>query len=131
MNDNRNKRAPRPEDIYAGEALRRLRMLSNMPQAKLARALGLTFQQIQKYERGTNRMAVSTVCRLCVALDVSPLSFFEDKLYADILPDLGWAMDMTPEEARLLHLFRGVPDPMARRAVLSFVSAVAGRVGAI
>lgn len=65
-----------PVDIYAGATLRRLRLSRSMGQAQLGEALGVTFQQVQKYERGFNRLSVSTLFRAAVALKVSPLLFF-------------------------------------------------------
>lgn len=67
----------RPLDIAAGARLRALRMRAGMTQQELGRAIGVTFQQIQKYETGANRMAVSTLLRICDALGRDPV---------DILP---------------------------------------------
>lgn len=58
------------EDIRIGANLRRIRKASGMSQEKLGEALGVTFQQVQKYEKGTNRIAISTGLKMCAALGI-------------------------------------------------------------
>ncbi|MDG4721742.1 helix-turn-helix domain-containing protein [Thalassospira aquimaris] len=69
--------APNPVDVYVGSRIRLRRTLLGMSQTALADALGLTFQQVQKYERGMNRAGASRLYDLSHALDV-PVSFFFD-----------------------------------------------------
>jgi transcriptional regulator with XRE-family HTH domain len=59
-------------DAAVGERIRRLRQLRHLSQSRLGEAVGLSFQQIQKYESGKNRMAFSTFVRICEALDCRP-----------------------------------------------------------
>lgn len=73
------KTAPDPVDIHVGSRVRLRRTLLGMSQEKLGNALGLTFQQVQKYERGTNRMGSSRIYHVSQILDV-PISFFFDDL---------------------------------------------------
>ncbi len=68
---------PNPVDIYVGSRVRLRRTLLGMSQEKLGEALGLTFQQVQKYERGTNRIGASRLYDLSRVLDV-PVQFFFD-----------------------------------------------------
>ncbi|MSO75062.1 MAG: XRE family transcriptional regulator, partial [Alphaproteobacteria bacterium] len=68
---------PNPIDIHVGKRLRQRRSLLDMSQEKLGESLGLTFQQVQKYERGTNRIGSSRLHRLASILDVSVGYFFE------------------------------------------------------
>ena len=68
---------PRPVDVYVGGRLRERRTLVGLSQEKLAEAVNLTFQQIQKYERGTNRISVSRLYELSRILKASPSWFFE------------------------------------------------------
>lgn len=68
---------PNPIDIHVGSRVRLRRTLLGMSQEKLADAVGLTFQQIQKYERGTNRIGSSRLYQFAQVLDV-PVSFFFD-----------------------------------------------------
>ena len=70
---------PNPVDVHVGTRVRLRRTLLGMTQAKLSRAIGLTFQQVQKYERGTNRIGASRLYELSQVLDV-PVSFFFDGL---------------------------------------------------
>ena len=64
-----------PYDIAAGEALARLRRLRGMSQTDVARASGVTYPQIQKYESGANRMSVSRMVRIAAALDMTLVAF--------------------------------------------------------
>lgn len=68
---------PDPMDLHVGARLRLRRTLLGMSQEKLGEAIGLTFQQVQKYERGANRIGASRLFELSQALDV-PVSFFFD-----------------------------------------------------
>ena len=70
---------PSPIDIHVGSRIRLRRTLLGMSQERLGEALGLTFQQVQKYERGVNRVGASRLFDLSRVLDV-PISFFFDDL---------------------------------------------------
>ena len=70
---------PSPIDVHVGTRIRLRRTLLGMSQEKLGEALGLTFQQVQKYERGVNRVGASRLFDLSRVLDV-PISFFFDDL---------------------------------------------------
>jgi transcriptional regulator with XRE-family HTH domain len=67
----RGSGTPDPIDVRLGANVRELRKSRGISQVRIAEKIGLTFQQIQKYERGVNRISVSTLLRLCSALDVS------------------------------------------------------------
>ena len=69
------KKAPNPIDKHVGARVRMRRMMLNMSQEKLGDALGLTFQQVQKYEKGTNRIGASRLQQISHILQV-PVSFF-------------------------------------------------------
>ena len=73
---------PKAVDIHVGERVRQRRTLLGMSQTKLATAVGLTFQQIQKYERGANRMGSSRLFEFAKILDV-PVSYFFDEMAAN------------------------------------------------
>ncbi len=75
---------PSPIDVHVGSRVRLRRTLLGMSQEKLGEALGLTFQQVQKYERGVNRIGASRLFDLARVLDV-PISFFFD----DLPPEMG------------------------------------------
>ncbi|MGL1921343.1 MAG: helix-turn-helix domain-containing protein [Hyphomicrobiales bacterium] len=74
-----NKRQPNPIDIHVGGRLRMRRMLVGMSQEKLGESLGLTFQQVQKYEKGTNRIGASRLYKISQILSV-PVNFFFENL---------------------------------------------------
>ena len=105
---------PNPVDIHVGSRVRLRRTLLGMSQEKLGEALGLTFQQVQKYERGTNRISSSRLYHLGMILDVSIAYFFDDMpaLVKNARPGMG-------ESAQ--HVFK--PDPLARRETLELVRA--------
>lgn len=75
---------PDPIDIHVGRRMRQRRILVGMSQEKLGESVGLTFQQIQKYERGTNRMGSSRLFRFAQVLGV-PVSYFYDDMAAATL----------------------------------------------
>ncbi len=68
---------PHPVDTHAGRQLRARRELRGLTQKELARQLGLSFQQVQKYEIGANRISASKMWQLCEVLDITPGYFFE------------------------------------------------------
>src|ERR1700748_3815102 len=70
---------PNPVDVHVGSRVRLRRTLLGMSQEKLGEAIGLTFQQVQKYERGANRIGASRLFDLSRVLDV-PVSFFFDEM---------------------------------------------------
>ncbi len=105
---------PNPIDIHVGSRVRLRRTLLGMSQDKLGQALGLTFQQVQKYERGTNRIGSSRLYHLSKILDV-PVAFFFD----DMPPLVKSAVPGMAETAQ--HVFE--PNPLIRRETLELVRA--------
>src|SRR5260221_7115236 len=73
---------PNPIDIHVGSRVRLRRTLLGMSQEKLGEAIGLTFQQVQKYERGANRVGASRLYDLSRVLDV-PVSYFFEEIKAE------------------------------------------------
>lgn len=71
------QKVPNPIDRYVGSRVRMCRLRMKMSQEKLADALGLTFQQVQKYENGTNRMGASRLATIATTLNVEVAYFFE------------------------------------------------------
>ncbi|MGE5548302.1 MAG: helix-turn-helix domain-containing protein [Solirubrobacterales bacterium] len=110
---------PNPIDIHVGQRVRLRRTLLGMSQEKLGEALGLTFQQVQKYERGANRVGASRLFDLSRVLDV-PVSFFFDDMTEDLkrqTPSLIGVEGLEEPEVEYVH------DPMARRETLELVRA--------
>jgi transcriptional regulator with XRE-family HTH domain len=113
-----SKGFPNPIDVHVGSRIRLRRTLLGMSQERLADAIGLTFQQVQKYERGANRVGSSRLFDLARVLDVAVAYFFEE-----MAPGL---QDKTP--SKLMGLARPQvvdyePDPMAKRETLELVRA--------
>jgi len=127
---------PHPVDIYVGSRVRLRRTLKGMSQQKLAAALGLTFQQIQKYERGTNRIGASRLFELSEILDV-PTSFFFDGLnvpsadkaapagLSDV-PQRSYEADQFSkrEILELVRAYDRIGDPDVRDRVFAMVKAI-------
>lgn len=76
------QKKPNPIDVYVGSRVRLRRMIVGMSQEKLGEHLGLTFQQVQKYEKGTNRIGASRLFQISSILDV-PVQFFFDGVVAE------------------------------------------------
>jgi len=72
-----NRRGPTAVDVHVGQKIRARRIFLRMSQTEVADAVGITFQQIQKYERGANRVGASRLQQISDALGVSPFYFFE------------------------------------------------------
>jgi transcriptional regulator with XRE-family HTH domain len=109
---------PNPVDVHVGSRVRLRRTLLGLSQEKLGEAVGLTFQQIQKYERGANRIGASRLFEFSRILDV-PVSFFFDDM-SDRLKVSGaqLAAGMADQPQMPLE-----PDPLTRRETLELVRA--------
>ncbi len=116
---------PSPVDVHVGARIRLRRTLMGMSQERLGDALGLTFQQVQKYERGVNRVGASRLFDLSRILDV-PISFFYDNM-ADAVsgvvsgaPPPGRSASGFAEQQ---EGFGGADDAMSKRETLELVRA--------
>src|ERR1700689_1716398 len=109
---------PNPVDVHVGARLRLRRTLLGMSQEKLGQAIGLTFQQVQKYERGANRIGASRLFDLSRVLDV-PVSFFFDDMNPAVTAQVNENQAGLSEAAPA----RYEPDPMMRRETLELVRA--------
>ncbi|WP_114217157.1 helix-turn-helix transcriptional regulator [Ochrobactrum sp. 3-3] len=74
----RERKTPNPIDVHVGRRIRMRRVWIEMTQETLAQALGISFQQVQKYEKGTNRVGASRLNQIAAALGVPPSFFFEE-----------------------------------------------------
>src|SRR5580704_7532999 len=120
---------PNPVDVHVGKRVRMRRLLLGMNQETLANALGLTFQQVQKYEGGANRVSASRLSAMADILDV-PISFFFGDLRpddAEISPeDRQWREYLQrPETIEFIRLYYAIPDPKVRRQFLDMAKTVA------
>lgn len=109
---------PNPVDIHVGSRVRLRRTLLGLSQEKLGDAVGLTFQQIQKYERGANRIGASRLFQLSRILDVQISFFFEDIPAVLRTTEGQVAQGLRERDQKTLE-----PDPLARRETLELVRA--------
>jgi len=132
---------PNPIDIHVGSRIRQRRIMKGMSQTNLGDALGLTFQQVQKYERGTNRVGASRLWDLSHVLDVPIMYFYEDmdasvignspRLRAGIgnveTPDVDFEPDPMSrrETLELARAYYRIADPVTRKKMFELVKAVA------
>ena len=107
-----------PVDAHAGERVRLRRKLLGMTQTGLGDAIGLTFQQVQKYERGANRIGAGRLCDLAQVLDVSIDYFFED-----MPPEVAAISPVPIGRDKAKKQPRCEPDPMLKRETLKLVRA--------
>jgi transcriptional regulator with XRE-family HTH domain len=125
---------PQPVDRHVGTRVRMRRMMVGMSQEKLGQACGITFQQVQKYEKGTNRMGASRLHQISRVLDV-PVEFFyegapsEERTGAPAVGDRNARSIMeflaTPEGLELARVFMAVTDKRLRRRIVDLAKAVA------
>ena len=120
---------PNPIDVHVGGRIRMRRLLFGMNQETLANALGLTFQQVQKYEGGANRVSASRLSAMAEILGV-PISYFFGDLRpddAEISPeDKQWREHLQrPETIEFIRLYYAIPDPKIRRQFLEMAKTVA------
>lgn len=123
---------PHPVDRHVGLRIRMRRKELNISQEKLAEALGLTFQQVQKYERAANRVSASKLFEIARALNASVAYFYEGLSAAEDLevppaPNLeAHAFLLTAEGSELATLFPKLGRNRVRRKVLELVRAIVG-----
>jgi transcriptional regulator with XRE-family HTH domain len=128
------KKAPNPIDRHVGSRVRMRRMLIGMSQEKLGEALGLTFQQVQKYEKGTNRIGASRLHRIASVLGV-PVEFFYEGAPHGSAAATGFAESPSStymsdflssnEGVQLVKAFLAIKDPKIRRKVVELIAVLA------
>jgi transcriptional regulator with XRE-family HTH domain len=135
------KKSPNPIDRHVGSRVRMRRMLIGMSQEKLGEALGITFQQVQKYEKGTNRISASRLQHIAAILGVTVGFFYEGapKSEGGAFAPEGLAEEGSPaymadfvssaEGLELMKSFQRIRDAKVRRRVVDLVSAIAAGEG--
>lgn len=129
------KKKPHPIDIHVGRRVKMRRMLIGMSQEKLGERLGLTFQQVQKYEKGANRIGASRLWDISCILEV-PVRFF----YEGLQPEPGQTAEGFAEEAQpdfvldfvqssegvqLIKAFVQIKDDNVRRGIVNLTKTLA------
>ncbi|WP_414692537.1 helix-turn-helix domain-containing protein [Phenylobacterium sp.] len=112
-------------DLAVGARIRLLRKIRGLSQQALADAAGVTFQQIQKYERGANRVSASMLSRIAATLK-TPIS----ELFGEVSPASGAIDEVAvllaqPGALELLHAFAELPRGQARAALVDFIRSLA------
>src|SRR5512135_179134 len=132
------KKAPNPIDRHVGSRVRMRRMMLSMSQEKLGDALGLTFQQVQKYEKGTNRIGASRLQQIAHILQVPVSFFFEGAPTSPGLQVHGGGMSEAPSPAyvsdflatsdglSLTKSFMRIKNSKLRRRIVDLVEQIAG-----
>jgi len=115
--------APDPLDVAIGARVRARRRMLGMSQTALGEELGVTFQQVQKYERGINRISGSTLIRLGRVLGVPAGSLLGDDEKADEAPP--WAYLMKSGVAETIDALAAVKSPQIRRQIVALARALA------
>jgi transcriptional regulator with XRE-family HTH domain len=129
-------KAPNPVDKYVGSRVRMRRIMLGMSQEKLGEALDLTFQQIQKYEKGTNRIGASRLQQISDILQVPVAFLFEGGPSASTsgdgtlaAPSPAYVSDFlaTSEGLALTRAFTRISDAKLRRSIVDMVEQIAAR----
>ena len=129
------KKAPNPVDRHVGSRVRMRRMMQSMSQEKLGDALGLTFQQVQKYEKGTNRIGASRLQQIAHILQVPVSFFFEGAPHASghaggmsEAPSPTYVADFlaTSDGLSLTKAFMRIKSSKLRRRIVDLVEQIAG-----
>ena len=128
-----NKKKPNPIDVHVGSRIRLRRNMLGLSQEKLGESLGITFQQIQKYEKGTNRVGASRLQAISAILNVPVSFFFEDAPGSS--NQAGFAEDNEAtyvgeflnynEGVQLTRAFTKISDPKVRRKIIDLVKSLA------
>lgn len=129
------RKLPNPIDVHVGARVRMRRMLIAMSQEKLGESLGLTFQQVQKYEKGTNRIGASRLYQIGSVLGV-PIEYFFEGVESGETGDgpfepgasAGFDMDVlsTAEGIQLNSAFFAITDAKLRKRILDLVKTLGG-----
>ena len=120
---------PDPEDFsridaLVGARVRTLRERRKMSQTALGESIGVSFQQVQKYERGANRISASALFHIAKSLGVSPADFFEG-LSAQADGAMEWSKMSDPQVRGLLDNFARIPSPRLKTKIAELVEQLA------
>ncbi len=133
MDESGDDRSPNPIDVHVGDRIRRRRRALGVSQDKLAEQLDLTFQQVQKYERGANRVSASKLYQIASALQATVAYFFEGLpdtvrstgVAEEPAPSFVHELPLTPEERELAALLSRIESKRVRKRVLELVRTLA------
>jgi transcriptional regulator with XRE-family HTH domain len=127
-------KSPNPTDQYVGSRVRMRRMMLSMSQTELGDAIGVTFQQVQKYEKGTNRIGASRLHRIVNVLQTPVSFFFEDPRESSAVskdrraspsPDYVSEFLTTSDGLALVDAFSQIEDRNVRRSIVRLAQEIA------
>lgn len=116
-------KTPHPVDVHVGKRIRKVRWLKNITQSDLAGAVGIKFQQIQKYETGANRVSASRLWDIANVLNVDVAYFFEGLTSNGSAGGADLGVDPDPKDLRLIGKIKAMPEHQAD-AVRAFVASL-------
>jgi transcriptional regulator with XRE-family HTH domain len=122
-----SRKQPDPLDIEVGRRVRALRREKGLSQEKLGNQLALTFQQIQKYENGSNRIAAGRLQRIARILGVSVAAFYPDQAPAGEAPRDAIDLIDAGSTLRLLRAYSRIRSPSLQRALTTLVEEIAAK----
>lgn len=127
-------KSPNPTDTHVGARVRQRRMTLGISQERLGQALGLTFQQVQKYEKGTNRIGASRLYQIAQILQVPETFLFEGAPRADQQtsdrsthsPAYISEFTSSPDGQQLIKAFGRIKDRNVRRSIVALIDQLGG-----
>ena len=120
------KKRPDPLDIEVGQRVRTFRLHKGLSQEKLGDQLGLTFQQVQKYEKGTNRIGAGRLQRIADILGIPVADFFTSYKKGGVAPAEFFKLLDTAAALRLLRAYSRIREPKLQQAIMRLVESIAG-----
>ena len=124
-------KAPDARDVDVGRRIRSQRLVCRMSQTELANNLGVTFQQVQKYEKGVNRVGAGRLSRIADVLNVPVSFFFSGDMNPAPADSAGTGLSFleTAGAVRLVRAYSTIEDPQIRRALVDLAEEIAGSRG--
>jgi transcriptional regulator with XRE-family HTH domain len=128
----KNRKSPDHRDAFVGSRIRSQRLVRRMSQTELGRRVGVTFQQVQKYEKGRNRVSASRLQRIADTLGVPVAFFFGDgpeSKNASAAAETGLAFLETAGAVRLVRAYSKIRDSRTRRSLVELAETMAREAG--
>jgi transcriptional regulator with XRE-family HTH domain len=126
-------RKPDPVDIEVGQRIKIERLAAGLSQTELGESIGVTFQQVQKYEKGTNRVGAGRLTQIARGLKIPVNTFFEGHDHIEKTAQQGGVSPLSlitnPHAFRLLQAYSTLTDEELRRSIVELVERVAVRTG--
>jgi len=126
-------RKPDPVDIEVGQRIKLQRLAAGLSQTELGESIGVTFQQVQKYEKGANRVGAGRLTQIARGLKIPVTTFFEGHDHIEKVAQQGGVSPLSlithPQSFRLLQAYSTLTDGALRRSIVELVERVAVKTG--